>query len=483
MSCKKVKTKNTNLGDSIMKKIKVAIAQINYRPAFYKGETDIIIEPYEDTSISQLSYSGSKNLKQDIRKNYILWIKNKIIAITKNAVDLHVDLLVFPEYSIPPEILCDLVEVIKDSKLFIVAGTHIVTNRKMQLPTNYPNSKSIIGFALCPILNRDGLYDYTFKNHKAQPETYSLKTPKEKSKEIFNLGDFKIQIKICIDAISGGEVFAFNKENKGILVIPSLSYTIDPFNAVALYSRFNEIPVLYSNFAKIGGSIISASFSKVDKHWFVDSMKSKPLYKDVEAVITATFNLDKMFATNGTVDSDTGAIINEVLNIFYTKNNVDKQTINAIEKYTSSLSVENFIALKSMPESSLMSSKMKYVEQMQQNGLMDCETATNIFNYIKVNDVSYNDIQAEQCKKVLNNLTSSWQFMNQDDKITPNLIALLSHSKKDLTMENSSDVGSVLNDEKLFYGRDIEIAKLGEFLGSLDNVMLIHGLRGIGKQN
>lgn len=466
-----------------MEKIKVAIAQINYRPAFFISDIDATVEPNpRETTISQLSYNGSSKLKEEIKREYISWIRNKVIAITKYAVDNNVDLLVFPEYSIPPEILCDIVTVLSNTKMFVVAGTHMVTNKKINLPDNYPSIKDIMQFAMCPVLSSKGIHDFTFKKHRSSAEICSLKTPNEKTNEVINLGEFQIQIKICIDAISNTEVFAFDKDNRGILVIPSLSYTIDPFNAVATYLRFNEIPVLYSNFSDVGGSAISASFSKTDKHWFLDSMKSKPLGKDVEAVVISTFDLDKMFTVSGTVNTEAGAVINDVVCVFYSKYEQHKQTISAINAYNMSLLDKDFLDLKKVSNISLMANKIRFVEQMQNNGLIDYETAESIFKYVTVNDVTYKDLYAKQIIRIFNSLTAGTQFIFKDDKILPNLQVVSGYYSK----INSGNIDlpqneSIFDDEKLFYGRDSEIAELSGFFHSSDKVILVHGLRGIGK--
>lgn len=49
-----------------MSKIKIAFAQINYKPTFVSSQANLLIEPFGDetTSISKLSYQGSGKLKK-----------------------------------------------------------------------------------------------------------------------------------------------------------------------------------------------------------------------------------------------------------------------------------------------------------------------------------------------------------------------------------------------------------------------------------
>lgn len=462
-----------------MSKVKVALAQINFKPAFYSNQLDMILEPYGDTttSISNLTYNGSDKLKNNVRNIYISWLRSKIINIVKKAIQLEVDLLVFPEYSIPPEILKDMVLELATTKMYIVAGTHIVTSKKLELPKGYPDNKGFIGYAMCPILSNQGIFDYTFKTRKAKPEI-SLKVPKSETNDIFDLGKFKIQIKICIDAISTGEVFKFNIDNKGILVVPSWSMTTEPFKALSVYSRFNEIPVIYSNCAAGGGSIISGAFSEYDNHWFSDKSMTKAIPKDNECLLTAYLDLDRMFSCKGTTNSEPAISIGEVVNIFYSREECIQVLVDNIEDYLQELSDEKFEYLKTKNQDIIMSEKLRYLNQMHNNGLIDEQLARATLNYIKINNVNFRQLMFDQSKIIINNFCGSMQQNSGDKNILTNMATISAYIAK---FDDIAVTSSNIFEDKLFIGRDTDISNLSDFFNSDDSVLLIRGLRGIGK--
>lgn len=63
-----------------MSKVKVAFAQIDYKPAFINGQINYLIEPLgnDETSISQFVFDGSQELKNELKKDYLSWLKAKV---------------------------------------------------------------------------------------------------------------------------------------------------------------------------------------------------------------------------------------------------------------------------------------------------------------------------------------------------------------------------------------------------------------------
>ena len=68
--------------------IKVAVAQILYKPCYISGSCDYLIEPFgnNETSISALSFSGDEKLFQKLKNAYLTWLKAKVIGIINYCV-------------------------------------------------------------------------------------------------------------------------------------------------------------------------------------------------------------------------------------------------------------------------------------------------------------------------------------------------------------------------------------------------------------
>ncbi|GBF35416.1 hypothetical protein DCCM_4543 [Desulfocucumis palustris] len=464
-----------------MAKLKVAVAQIDFKPTFLYNQIDMLIEPHGDdsTSISEFIYPGSRRLRKSLKDNYISWIKLKILTLIKKAISLRINVLVFPEYAIPVSILNDMVEAIQDTNIIIVAGTHMITNADCKLPKNYPDIKSILGCAMCPVLSSIGVLGYTLKNQKAAPEISSLRVPKNPTEDKFNMGNYTMQIKICIDAISGSKILSFNKDNKGILVIPSWSRNTEPFQALATISKFNETPVIYANCASIGGSLISGAFSKYSKHWFADDNRTAPVPRNIECLVTATIDLDRMHSAIGTVNTVEAISINEVVNIFYGQEKSHLLTMQSIDNYLINYDSNTIDDTINQCRDAILAKKIRYLQIVAENGLFEKSVAENTLEYIKINNIPFQQLKYEQSKLALNTIAANMHQASSEDKLYYNLSKLAEHLSS--FEKNTKQQINILDDDNLFSGRDNELSCLSQFFNSNDNVFLLQGLRGIGK--
>ena len=106
------------------KRIRIALAQIAYWPAYYSHERDYLLTPTQIPAVN-LGQLGKVPLVP-IKTGYIEILQRKVEAILESCQLNGVDLLVFPEYSIPLELL----PCIKDQTLggmTVVAGSHRVS--------------------------------------------------------------------------------------------------------------------------------------------------------------------------------------------------------------------------------------------------------------------------------------------------------------------------------------------------------------------
>jgi hypothetical protein len=90
---------------------RLGLAQISVNPAYADELVSCIQEPTfpaESEKIGLFSISGLEEiarLQQNIGENYVAHLNRKIESIVRFAASNAVKLLIFPEYSIPPETL------------------------------------------------------------------------------------------------------------------------------------------------------------------------------------------------------------------------------------------------------------------------------------------------------------------------------------------------------------------------------------------
>jgi len=112
---------------------RLAVAQISANPAYADELVAHIQEPAfpgDEEKIGLFSIAGIETinaLRQTIAEQYVLHLNQKLEAIIRVAASCLVELLVFPEYSIPAESLPLCRNLAEELKIAIVAGSHIVT--------------------------------------------------------------------------------------------------------------------------------------------------------------------------------------------------------------------------------------------------------------------------------------------------------------------------------------------------------------------
>lgn len=457
--------------------LKVAIAQILYKPCYVSGTTDYLIEPFGDnsTSISNLSFPKDKKFCQRYREKYISWLRAKIINIVKYCSEGHVDILVFPEYSIPVELLAEIENELKQSELIVVAGTHLVTSKNIQLPHNYPKQKDIINHAICPVIASNGMLGYTAKTVQSQWEV-GLKTELSADVPIIVSPKCNLAIEICIEALMVSK--SLQTHDNTVCIIPSYSPTTIPFYNNAVLNRYNEVPTLYANSANLGGSSIYAAFSPHDPHWFLDGDHTVPVPKNEEAIIVVSLDLSKMAKSSGTVISHPAAQIDSVVNILYRQNSRDKIMIDCWE---SIVDCDAFRRVQSEFPTSLDSitfKKIDYLSRIAERGLLTEETLSNTLSFVSINQTPYLHFVQEQAADMLTSLVGGVSSLANNPLALRNL-SVLSEKLERVSEKSSEDIYE--NDKNLFTGRSEEIGRISSFFEDSTPLLVCQGLRGIGK--
>lgn len=460
--------------------LKVAFAQIKYKPAFFYNQNNLLIEPLGDTStsITKLKYSGSDKLRTDLEQNYINWLKVKVYSIIRKAEEKNVQLLLFPEYSIPATIISDIISFLKDNNcnIILIAGTHIVTSNLKHVPDGYPKIPPNVGYALCPIVSREGIIDYTFKTHRAFEEINNIRIPSNEVKDTIKLDKYTLQIKICIDAITNGT--SLDKKAGKIVAIPSMSRKTDPFLALTVLSKYNDIPIIYANNADVGGSMISGPFLQDGSQWFVEGTNTKPIPKGVECLVAASINLNNLQFGVGTVNITEPIKVDSVINLFYKKDDIDKQAIASIKKFLND--DVNFSEISNIRADAIFAEKIKIIETDLSNGVFIEDKAKELLDFIEVNSLSFEQMILAQANDTIKKISGNFSNASGDPLFIDNLAKISSYiSKREKTYSNTDT--DIFTDDVLFRGRETEITALGKFFDSDNPVLLVHGIRGIGK--
>lgn len=273
-----------------MPSLRVAAVQLDFQPAYNRAGVDLLPEPLamlpESATCPKLfeleerlrrigggvAEDALKTLEHwriKLRDSYLHWFDKKLAAILRAATKERVDLLLFPEYSIPCEQLSKLRAGFRRGTL--IAGTHTITagclDRCKRLGIKL--TKADIGAAICPIISAlkcravqklevSKWELYSQRGRHWRPQQLAL------GKERFNL-----LVYVCADFIAdrqepAGRLMSARRKSatsvsplSTIVAVPALTPTIEDFvaRAISLTKRADQV-VLFANFAPTGGSRI-----------------------------------------------------------------------------------------------------------------------------------------------------------------------------------------------------------------------------------
>ncbi|MCK6587569.1 MAG: hypothetical protein L6Q76_08295, partial [Polyangiaceae bacterium] len=255
--------------------VRVAVVQIEYHPAFEKALFDPLFDPKRESSSllpPRMHSSPSsvrdrfKALRRRVRKAYVDQMERRVLAIVDMCKSWGVEVLVLPEYSIPPELLEPLSERARD--IVVVAGSHYVeaAGLEEQIYRRLGHDKDPeLEQAVSPVLYGGKILALVPKLNPAKPELSALKRGTEWSpvplpEELPG----PMGVLVCLDYIfrSGDphlEYVARSLSECRFLAALALTpqHSLPEFAAHALEdARRDRKPVLLANQADHGGSTI-----------------------------------------------------------------------------------------------------------------------------------------------------------------------------------------------------------------------------------
>jgi hypothetical protein len=270
---------------------RIAAVQLDYLPAYFDKHRDCLASPLE-TRVIHLGDKGASNVlkqwRQELKYTYESTYESKLTQIVRFCASLKVDVVIFPEYSIPVGCLPMMKSLSERLHISIVAGTHRVDNglaqglyRSLSENDGPKIQGSMNGHAICPIFIQ-GKFDYIQKltgsrydsevgihENKAQVKWGLISFPCKK-------GHLNVRIFVCSDYLPSNrdrvnDLAGVDKaRNFRATIVVSSTPSLGPFadRSLALESNDDDDarraanlerrknPVIFVNDARRGGTKI-----------------------------------------------------------------------------------------------------------------------------------------------------------------------------------------------------------------------------------
>lgn len=296
--------------------LKIHLAQINYNPAYYDSPIDFLEEPAflneNDSPVGKLrSFNEVKNFLSDSKTFYIQYIKSKLIDIATWSGERKANILAFPEYSVPFQVLPDLLEIAKKYSIVIIAGTHRVpfSEDAKDIYKSLGLAAHLVptGAACSPILLPDGTVEATLKLKRSKWEA-NLLTPTNEAESVtfkFEGDSIRLAVVPCIDSLHTevlGNLWSKDETSPHLIICPSLSPSIELFHHIGSLAISRDTLFAYVNSAAFG-----ETFFALPPTWAPylkgQSGNVDTLPRNVEAILEIEVEPQQFFTKRGSIQN------------------------------------------------------------------------------------------------------------------------------------------------------------------------------------
>jgi hypothetical protein len=292
----------------------------------------------ENEKVGLFSVSGLEEvsrLRQSIAERYIIHLNRKIESISRFAASEGTELLVFPEYSIPPESL-PLCHVLSEQLgLALIAGSHVITlsqpaqtaYRELELTFEKGDrpAEERVRQAACVVFVPNQKPRAFVKYVRSKWETCLLQG--QPAFHAFELktraGRIEVQVLICIEALSAQPVKEKHTMPR-LVAIPAFTPKSEPFHDEGRRALLQGKCTLFANIGEFGGTKL---FARADNTslWFTEKDGSKVIPKGAEALLIAEADLEKQFEIRQLAREHTAVTDLRVYPILYTADSAEAQ--------------------------------------------------------------------------------------------------------------------------------------------------------------
>jgi tetratricopeptide (TPR) repeat protein len=502
---------------------RLGLAQISFNPAYADELMSCIQEPTfpaENEKTGLFSISGLDeigHLQQNLGEKYVANLNRKVESIVRFASGHGVELLVFPEYSIPPETLPLCHALSEELGIALIAGSHVITLSESAQQTyrdlglvfeegNKPTEERIREAACIVFVPKQKPVGFV-KYLRSKWEAYLSKGSKTFHAFEMNTkrGRIEVQVLICIEALASRQ----SKEKHSLprlVAITAFTPKADHFHDEGRRNLLKGKCTLFANVAEFGGSRV---FARADTTslWFTEKDGSKAIPKGSEALLVIEADLEKQFEVRQLMTEQTAVTDVRIFPILYAADSLESRQFTEIRDLALatnptlaelSSQVAPFITLNARVFPKLLQEKLShFVGHLAPAGTISIKEAIEWIAPIVVPDIhSTNVLRWELCNQsmeAVNSLLVSGKYVHKTKELMEVYTHLLSSRNElagtiPLRTDDASRSPQVkpaaqeASSKSPFIDRDQAFDKIRQFFNQQQSsVLILGGMRGIGK--
>lgn len=224
-----------------------------------------------------------EKLMQESRATYTTNLTEKLREILTFCFRNNVDIVVFPEYSIPVDSLAALRSF--SNRMAIIAGIGYIQRQDIEILKNLGIETQGIVKANNGVVVLSPRQNFLVaKKNPSETEFIQPGSGPVSKKVDLQKGSFTIGVSICLDFIR--ERGIINQQNPDMVVIPALSQNIDEF----VDETPRDFIRIFANHAHFGGTYIGAPLIKGLN--FADRRGTTPLEKGIEGIVIVDWDYE-----------------------------------------------------------------------------------------------------------------------------------------------------------------------------------------------
>ncbi len=363
--------------------LRIHLCQIWYNPAYFDGGYDLLEEPAPSldatANIGQVRQIPSiESYLIESRASYLSHIEKKLLDIIKCSHQRKPNIVVFPEYSVPVEILPKIAALAKQYEIIIIAGTHRVrftdVTKEVYAQVGIEITKLKNGTSISPVIYPSGIIKVSSKkNHSKWEPNLVVDFDTDDVYEVELEGKiFRFGLAPCIDSLQMDVVGRLLNDQKGrpqAIICPALSPSTTQFKDVGNILASQEVLFCLANSAKFGGTSFNTPSSWLPYLPGVGTCDQK-LDTNLEALLEIDFKIDSFFLKKGSTEFSPPCSKVKSFPIVYTSDNLwiesfQKLKNDVIEFLTSNDSVsaiewiDGFLSEQAIPLPESIVAKLK----------------------------------------------------------------------------------------------------------------------------